>query len=120
MAKILIVEDDPDLCELLTVLLQRNGFEVQSAISKEELFAKLNNFTPDLILLDILLPGYNGRDICKEIKGKRKGILIILMSANPLLLLNHEECHADGAIEKPFNNEDIIDKIKHVIKTNQL
>jgi len=112
MARILVVEDNLDLRDFLTILLQLSNFEVQGVSSGVEVFTKLIIFKPDVILLDVLLGRDNGRDICKEIKEKYKDVAVILLSANPKLLMDYDECNADDVIEKPFNNQDILDKIK--------
>jgi DNA-binding response OmpR family regulator len=120
MTRILIVEDNLDLRDFLIILLQLNNFEVQGASSEVEVFTRLITFKPHVILLDVLLGRDNGRNICKEIKQRYKDIAVILLSANPKLLLDHEECNADDVIEKPFNNQDILNKIKKVLKTVDL
>jgi two-component system, OmpR family, phosphate regulon response regulator PhoB len=117
MVKILVIEDNLDLRDFFTMFLQMNNFEVESTSSGKGVFTRLNTFMPDVILLDVLLGKNNGRDICKEIKEKYKGISVILLSANPKLLMDHDECNADDVIEKPFNNQDILDKIKKALKT---
>jgi two-component system response regulator VicR len=116
MPKILIVEDYLDLKDFFTLLLKKSDFDVRSASSKQELFTQLEAFTPDLVLLDIMLGGDCGREICKELKKNHKGIAVILISANPKLLLDHEECFADDTIEKPFNNTAVLDKIRAVLE----
>jgi DNA-binding response OmpR family regulator len=115
MAKILIVEDYKDLQDFLKLLFEINGFEVKSASTSIEVHVLLNTFTPDLILLDVMLQGENGRDICKKIKQTHKDIYIILISANQKLLANYEECQADDVMEKPFNIEDILSKVKRLL-----
>jgi len=121
MAKILIVENNGDLRAFLILLFEMNSFEVRSASTSIELNVLLNTFTPDLILLDVILHGENGRDICKEIKQTHKEIHIILISANKKLLANYEECNADDVIEKPFNIDDILHKVKSLLyKKNKI
>jgi DNA-binding response OmpR family regulator len=119
MPKILIVEDYPDLCEFFTMLLKMNGFEVHSALSKEKTLKELEMYRPEVVLMDVMLGGDCGRNLCREIKEKYKGVSVILISANPQLLLNYEECNADTVIEKPFNNQNILDKIKYVMEAKK-
>ena len=115
MAKILIVEDYPELKDFFKLLLELNNFEVKSASTGTELNALLNTFVPDLILLDVMLGGENGRDLCKRTKQTHQQIFIILISANHKLLIDYEECGADAIIEKPFNIEDVLNKIKKLL-----
>jgi DNA-binding response OmpR family regulator len=115
MANIIIVEDNADLQDFFKILLELNHFEVRSAGSANELNTLLNSFIPDLILLDVMLGTDSGRDICKNIKEKYKDIIVILISANPKLLANYEECAADDIIEKPFSINIVLDKINKLL-----
>ncbi|HMG83356.1 MAG TPA: response regulator [Ferruginibacter sp.] len=115
MAKIVIVDDYPDLQELFKTLLGLNNFDVRSAGSAKELNTLLQFYIPDLILLDVMLGGENGKEICMDIKEKHPTVLIILISANPKLLRNYEECKADGIIEKPFDIHMVLDKVNSLL-----
>ena len=115
MAKILIVEDNVELTELIAILLEKNNHHVGKASSGEETFLQLDLLKPQLILLDIMLGKEDGRDICKEIKKTNKGIKIILISANAKLLENYEQCEADTIIEKPFELKIILNKIGELL-----
>src|ERR1700728_1304230 len=102
MARILIVEDNLDLRNFLSVILLMNNYKVRSTASKSGLDMQLHAFDPDIILLDVLLGEDDGRSLCKEIKAVNKTVSIILISANPLLLDKYEAYGAAGVIEKPF------------------
>ena len=115
MDKIIIVDDYPDLQELFKTLLELNNFEARSAASSMELNTLLLAFVPDLILLDVMLGGESGKDICMEVKEKHPHIFIILISANPKLLANHKECKADDIIEKPFDIHMVLDKVNNLL-----
>jgi DNA-binding response OmpR family regulator len=115
MAKVLIIEDDKALLEFLLIFLEIKGFEIRAISSKKEVEFAVENFKPDVILLDVLLGGYDGREICKEIKTTNKAVSIILLSANPKLLENYDECDADDAIEKPFDNDNILNTINRLL-----
>ena len=120
MIKILLVEDNSLLRDFLLILLERNNFEVRSASSRNELNIWLRTFTPDIILLDVLLEEDSGRDICREMKETNKTISIILMSSNPQLLVDYNECNADDIIEKPFKIDDVLAKIANVLVRKNL
>ncbi len=103
MQKILVVDDEPDMLMLMKTCLTLFGYETQEARSKTEIIPLIFSFKPDLIILDIMLSGENGREICREIKiSEHKQIPIILYSAAPALLHDFAECNADAIIEKPF------------------
>ena len=115
MSKVLIIEDDIALLEFLSIFLEMKGFEIDAISSKKEVEFTVENFKPDVILLDVLLGGYDGREICREIKSTSKTVSVILLSANSKLLANYDECDADDAIEKPFDNENILKTINRLL-----
>jgi len=115
MARIIIVDDYKDLQDFFKALLELNHFEVRSAGSAKELNTLLESFVPDLILLDVMLGADSGIKICKEIKEKHKEIAVILISANPKLLIGYEACNADDIIEKPFDMHVVLDKINKLL-----
>jgi DNA-binding response OmpR family regulator len=120
MAKILIVEDCPELLEFLEVLMKHNNFDTEAAYSKTKAAEKLSLFTPDIILLDVMLHGEDGREICKawKLNEQYKHIPIILLSANPKLLEGYKECYAVDVIEKPFQINTILEKINKHLNNN--
>jgi DNA-binding response OmpR family regulator len=113
--KIVIAEDYHDLLDFLSIFLKIHGFEVRGASSKEDMYELLEEFRPDLILMDIVLGPHDGREICREIRKTYKHVSIILLSASPTFLVDHNECDPQETIEKPFNNEDLLEKIKKVL-----
>ena len=116
MARIALVDDQHDILHLLHVCLSRIGHETAAAASKKELINLLNNFNPQLIILDVNLGPENGRDICREIKNSENHhIPIILYSANNSMLQNHHECQADDVLDKPFEIRDLIAKVNKAL-----
>ena len=107
MAKILVVDDSEDILEMLGMLLHYKGHEIITSIDSVTTIKAINSFSPDLIILDVWLngnpKGSTGRELCKDIKKFYPSLPIILMSANPELLKEFEECGADAIIEKPFD-----------------
>lgn len=118
MARILIVDDEPDMLHLISTLLLKKGFEVQTALSKKELLLFLDSFKPQLIILDVMMKGENGRDICKQIKAaEHRHIPVILYSANPEMLADYQACDADDSLEKPFSFSTLFEKINRALIT---
>jgi DNA-binding response OmpR family regulator len=115
MAKILIVDDSVDLVDMLSILLKMNDHEVVAANTKTAMNKVMITFQPDVILLDVLIRDGNGRDICKEIKESDNKVSIILMSANPKLIKDHQKCKADDVIEKPFDIKTVVEKVNRLI-----
>jgi DNA-binding response OmpR family regulator len=110
MDKVLVIDDDQDILSVVKILLTMNNFAVH-AISKPELIgAEIENFSPDLILLDISLGGTDGRKICKDLKssGKTRSIPVVLFSAYHDLVRNTIGCMADDVITKPFDSGNLL------------
>jgi len=119
MANIFLVDDSPEILEAMEYILHDlYGYEVKTASSSRMLLENLDGFVPDVILLDVLLTGEDGRNICKSLREneRTKDIPVILMSASPKLLLDYESCGAVEVITKPFHLSEIRDKIRSVLK----
>ena len=113
MAKILLIDDDPDIRTIINILLKKQGHEVETASRKDEAFEKLQLFKPSIILLDVLLSGADGRAICKEIKEKKETshIPVIMFSAHPGAADKIDSYGADDFISKPLNADTLVNKV---------
>ncbi|MBQ6825355.1 MAG: response regulator transcription factor [Clostridia bacterium] len=115
--KILIVDDDVNICELLRLYLEKNGFETIVANDGLKAVEYALKHSPDLILLDIMLPGLDGWQVCREIR-KTSEVPIIMLTAkgetfDKILGL---ELGADDYVTKPFDTKEIIARIKAVLR----
>ncbi len=114
--RILVVEDHAGTLDLLTRLLQKEGFDVIRAANGEDALLTLKNELPDLVLLDIVLTGMDGFDVCRTIKGDPvyRNIPVIMCTAKDTLpdRLKGAEFGADDYITKPFNNCDLVSRIR--------
>ena len=117
MKKILIVDDDPGILEALSMILEESGFTTDVTTKGTETYSKITKFTPDLIILDVLMSGSDGREICKKIKKDEttKHIPIIMISAHPNAEKSIQECGANDFLPKPFEMKDLLVKIKKFI-----
>jgi DNA-binding response OmpR family regulator len=118
MTKILIVEDDTTIVEALTSALAFHGFDVRSAGSSESGFEILISQKPDLIVLDINLPGADGLELCRKIRRMNNSVPIILLTARVQesdKLLGFE-LGADDYVTKPFSAKELIARIRAVLK----
>ena len=115
--KILIVEDDLDMQEMMVSFMQKNGFMVIVANNADELTEKLKSQRVDLILLDVMLGDENGISICREIRETNNIPIIIVsaLSADQDRLLGFE-VGADDYIVKPFNPQILLAKVKAILK----
>ncbi len=113
MKRILVVDDDRDILNILKLILKMNGFEVIVTPNGEEALPKSVSYSPQLVLLDVFLSGTDGRDICNLLKGnpKTKNIPVVMFSAHSNLQDVLKICNADDFIAKPFNINDLVAKI---------
>ena len=114
MDKILVIDDDPDMITLIKMVLKRNGYEVASALHEAQAYEQVDAFKPDLILLDVLLSGSDGRHICRYLKNHEssKHIPVIVFSGHPSAQKNIKEYGADDFLAKPFHESDLLGKVK--------
>lgn len=117
---ILIVEDDPALRVLLGRRLQENGFKTLSAQSAPEAWRMLDSVPVDLVLLDIMLPGTSGLDICRAIRRDSMVPIIILSArADETDRVLGLELGADDYVPKPFSTKELIARIRAVLRRRQ-
>ena len=111
--KILIIDDDAPIREVINFILSNEGYEVFELDSGRLVLETVCDVQPDVILLDIMLGGTDGRDICKSLKIDTitSGIPIIMISASHGVHTVHETCNADDYIAKPFNLDDLIKQV---------
>ena len=117
MNKILVVDDDTDILGLVEMLLNSHHYKVRAISRWQEIDNSINNFKPDLVLLDVSLGGADGREICKKIKSEKENasLPIILFSANPEMGKFLKECHAQSFIPKPFELKNLLGTISHYL-----
>lgn len=113
-AKILIVDDDESILDAISMILENEGFTVQAAAKGEQTFRYVDDFCPDIILLDVLMSGSDGRIICKQLKGNNqtKYIPVIMISANPTAEKGAKDAGADNFLPKPFDADDLLLMVK--------
>ena len=118
--KILLVDDDPNIRQLVNLYLQKEGFEVMMADRGDEALKMFKASPPNLILLDIMLPGMDGWQVCREVR-KISNIPIIMLTAkdetfDKVLGL---ELGADDYVSKPFDMKELVARIKAVTRRFQ-
>lgn len=115
--KILIVDDEENICELVRLYIEKEGFEAIIANDGQEAVAKFNNEKPNLILLDIMLPVKDGWQVCREVRAQ-SSVPIIMLTAkgetfDKVLGL---ELGADDYVVKPFEPKELIARIRAVLR----
>lgn len=115
--KILIVDDDSNIAELISLYLTKECFQCEIAENGESALLKHEQFKPDLMLLDIMLPGMDGYDVCREIR-KQYATPIIMLSAKGEVFdkVLGLELGADDYIIKPFDTKEMVARVKAVLR----
>ncbi len=122
MPKILIIEDEKNIAELERDYLEVNGFESEIAGTGEEGLRKAFDNQYDLILLDLMLPGIDGFELCKKIREKLDiPILMVTARKDDIDKIKGFDRGADDYIEKPFNPNELVARVKaHISRYNRL
>ena len=115
--KILIVDDDEDISELISLYLVKECFDTKRAEDGDVAIRLFNEYQPDLILLDIMLPGKDGYDVCREIR-KTSKVPIIMLSAKGEIFdkVLGLELGADDYMIKPFDSKELVARVKAVLR----
>ena len=118
--KVLIVDDDSNICELLRLYLEKDGFDTVIANDGEAAIVKYNLEEPDMILLDIMLPKLDGWQVCRTIR-KTSNVPIIMLTAkgetfDKILGL---DLGADDYVTKPFDSKEVVARVRAVLRRSQ-
>lgn len=121
MDRILAIDDNPQIIKLVTVNLQARGYIVQSASSGEEAIDQFKIGQFDLILLDLILPGVSGIDVCRWIR-EQSDVPIIVLSAHgdEELKVNALDAGADDYVTKPFSHEEMLARVRAVLRRSKI
>lgn len=113
MVKVLVVDDDEAILDAVKLILEEEGFFVQTTSKGEETYRRIAEFKPDIILLDVLMSGYDGREICKNLKENptTKNIPIVMISAHPSAKDSTLAIGANDFLAKPFEVDDLVQKL---------
>ena len=115
--KILIVDDDENICELLRLYLEKDGFDTVVAGDGEQAVEYAAKYSPDLILLDIMLPKLDGWQVCREIRKTSETPIIMLTAKGETFdKILGLELGADDYVSKPFDTKEVIARIKAVLR----
>ena len=117
MRKLLIVDDNAELLFAMQRLLSFYDFTVHTVQDHNNVLQEIASFKPGIVIIDVLLGGADGRDICKTLREdpSNDAMTLILFSASPRHLENFRDFKADGIIEKPFGIKDLVEKIEAAV-----
>ncbi len=121
-AKILIVDDEEQIRELLAGYFAGKGYEVILASNGEEAIELVDKETPEVILLDVKMPGTDGIEVCRRLKSgkKTRAIPVIIMTGLNDRVVNAIEARADDLIDKPFNLAELLVRVESICEVGQL
>ena len=111
--RVLVVDDDSSLAEMLTIVLDSEGFEPRVCSTGEKAMGAVRDFRPDVVLLDLMLPGKDGIDVCREIRAE-SGVPIIMLTAksDTIDIVVGLESGADDYVVKPFKPKELVARIR--------
>ena len=117
MKKVLLVDDDASIIEVLKLYFEKEGFSVSACMQGDKAVASFNVASPDIVILDLMLPGMDGNDICREIR-KTSDVPIIMLTARTDTLdkIVGLELGADDYIPKPFEPKEVLARVKAVLR----
>ncbi|MDY7115105.1 response regulator [Halomonas sp. SSL-5] len=119
MAKVLVVDDEPNIVLSLEFLMQQAGFEVVTAEDGESALARVEEGVPDLVLLDISLPGISGFDVLERLRGDptHARLPIIMLTAHGREVEREKglALGADDYVTKPFSTQALVEKVKSLL-----
>ena len=121
--RILVIDDEPDLVELVRVNLDRAGFQVDTAFCGREALDKLRGSPPDLVVLDLMLPDLSGNEVCREIRSdpelKRLPVIMLTAKAEEVDRVVGFELGADDYVTKPFSPRELVLRVKAILRRRQ-
>ncbi|MEE1073390.1 MAG: response regulator transcription factor [Cellulosilyticum sp.] len=121
MLKILVVDDDTNISELISLYLNKEGYETREVADGKLAIQVFEEYKPDLVLLDIMLPGADGYDVCKEIRKHNRTPIIMLTAKGEVFdKVLGLELGADDYMVKPFDPKELMARVKAVLRRNIL
>ena len=111
--RVLVVDDDAALAEMLTIVLRNEGFDSRVCAVGDRALAEFRDYRPDVVLLDLMLPGKDGIDVCKEIRAE-SGVPIVMLTAksDTIDVVVGLESGADDYVVKPFKPKELVARIR--------
>lgn len=115
--RILIVDDDPHISRMVRLYLEKEGFEVAECARGDEAVERFRKVQPDLVLLDVMLPGMDGLEVLREIRRESKVPTIMLTARDETIdKVLGLELGADDYVTKPFENKELVARVKAVLR----
>lgn len=118
MSKILIVDDDPNIRELVLALLQSNGFDVCEATDGRDALQKMTNENPDLAVIDIMMPNMDGYELCRHLRRYYENLPVLMLTAKGEIQnkVKGFELGTDDYLTKPFEGDELIVRVRALLR----
>lgn len=120
---VLIAEDEANIAEALRFLLGREGFEISCVADGQEAMRRLRAATPDLLVLDVMLPGLNGFEVLKQMRADAglRTLPVVVLTAKTQALDRERalELGAQAYIAKPFSNLELVEQVKRLLRASR-
>ena len=119
MSRILVVDDDPDILEVLKIILVQEGFTVRSVPRGEQAIQNIFEFNPELVILDVMMGYTDGRAVCNTIKSTASisNIPVVMISASHDLQEKWKiNCSPDAFVAKPFDIQNLVDTVRRTLE----
>jgi len=124
MTKIMIVDDEPDLREMVNLMLHKEGFQTDITESGEDFLNKIDGFQPDIVILDVMMPGLTTKEILEQLKRKKTKPRIILLTVVRYSDEEKQKLYQMGIVDyitKPFELNHLVNTIqKHILRSPAL
>ena len=117
--KILIVDDEKNITDVLAYALKREGYIVEKAYDGQEALDRMQDFNPNIIILDLMIPVINGYDVCKKIESENIGIIMLTAKNDIVDKILGLELGADDYLTKPFDIREVIARVKSLSRRFQ-
>jgi two-component system response regulator MtrA len=119
-SRVLVVDDDPALAEMLTIVLRGEGFDTAVVADGTRALPAVRELRPDVVLLDLMLPGMNGIDVCRAIRGE-SGVPIVMLTAksDTVDIVLGLESGADDYIVKPFKPKELVARVRARVRRTE-
>jgi two-component system response regulator RegX3 len=117
--KVLVIEDEPSFADALTIGLQREGFRVAVAVDGQSALDRFEHLAPDIVLLDVMLPGISGLDVCRELRARSQvPIIMVTAKSSEVDAVVGLELGADDYVAKPYRLRELVARIRAQLRRN--